>query len=81
MSLTEHRLPGFLMVHNTSRSCEHDISKLTRRQELHNPLLEIGETDIVSRGDDTSLVKTMNELEIMPKLVTFELHTGRSTIE
>jgi hypothetical protein len=69
------------MVHNTSRSCEHDIPKLTRWQELHNPLLEIGETDIVSRGDDTSLVKTINELVTMPKLATFELHTGRSTIE
>lgn len=49
---------GLLVVHNTSGSCEHDVSELTRWQELDDPLLEIAEADVVSWGDDTGLVKT-----------------------
>lgn len=51
-----------LVVHDTSRGCENDVSELTRRQKLDNPLLEIGEADIVSGGDNTSLVEAIIEL-------------------
>jgi len=52
----------FLMIHDTGRCCEDDISKLTRWEELDNPLLEIGEADVVTGGDDTSLVEAVKEL-------------------
>src|ERR1700733_7570860 len=38
-----------LVVHDTSRRGEHDVSELTGRQQLDNPLLEIGEADVVAR--------------------------------
>ena len=46
-----------LVVHDTSRGCEDDVSKLTGRKELDDPLLEIGKANVVSWGDDTSLVE------------------------
>ena len=48
-----------LVVHDTSRGCEHHVSELTRRQELDDPLLEICEADVVSGRDDTGLVEAM----------------------
>jgi hypothetical protein len=48
-----------LMIHDTSRGSEDNVSKLTRWQELDDPLLKIGETNIVSWGNDTSLVETI----------------------
>lgn len=50
---------GLLVIHDTSGSCENDVSELTGRKELDNPLLEIGEADVVSWGDDTSLVEAI----------------------
>lgn len=50
---------GLLMVHDTGRGGEDNVTELTRRQKLDNPLLEIGETDVVSWGDDTGLIETM----------------------
>jgi len=52
-----------LVVHDTGRRCEDDESELTRWQKLDNPLLEIGETDVVSWGDDTSFVQTAVQLD------------------
>lgn len=46
------------MIHDTRRSCKDDVSELTRRQQLDDPLLEIRYADIVTRGDYTSLVDT-----------------------
>jgi len=51
---------GLLVVHDTGRGGEHNVTELTGWQELDNPLLEIGETDVVAGRDDTSLVKTIN---------------------
>ena len=48
-----------LVVHDTSRGREDDVSELTGRKELDDPLLEIGETNVVSWGDDTSLVEAI----------------------
>jgi hypothetical protein len=53
---------GLLVIHDASRGCEDDITELTGWQELDNPLLEIGETDVVSGGDDTSLVEAAVQL-------------------
>jgi len=52
-----------LMVHDTGRGCEDDVSELTGGQKLDDPLLEIGETDVVSWRDDTSLVETAVQLD------------------
>jgi len=53
---------GLLVVHDTSRGGEDDVAELTGRQQLDNPVLEVGETDVVAGGDDTSLVETAVQL-------------------
>lgn len=54
---------GLLVVHDTGRGGEDDVAELTGRQQLDNPLLELGETDVVAGRDDTSLVETAVELD------------------
>ena len=69
---------SLLVIHDTSRSSKDDESELTRWQELDNPLLEIGEADVESRRDDTSLVEAIKMSEPRHrKLATYNL-TGRS---
>jgi len=53
---------GLFVVHNTSGGSEDDVSKLTRWEELDDPLLKVTETDVVSWGDDTGLVETAVQL-------------------
>jgi hypothetical protein len=50
-----------LVIHDTSRGCENDITELTRWQKLDNPFLKVGETDVVSWRDDTSLVEAIEQ--------------------
>jgi len=47
------------VVHDSGRGGENNVTELTRREKLHNPLLEVGELDVVARGDDTGLVDAM----------------------
>ena len=54
---------GLLVVHDTSRGGEDDVTELTSWQKLDDPLLEICETDVVSWGDDTGLVESTVELD------------------
>jgi len=61
---------GLLMVHDTSRCCKDDESELTRWQKLDNPLLEIGEADVESGGDDTGLVETIKYQNLGSKSYT-----------
>jgi hypothetical protein len=49
---------SFLVVHNTGRCSEDDVSELTRRQKFNDPLLEIRNPHIVARADNTSFVDT-----------------------
>jgi len=51
------------MVHNPSTCSEHDVSELSARQKLHDPLLDIFQLHIVARRDDASLVETAIELD------------------
>jgi hypothetical protein len=61
--LASNVLPSrLLVIHNTSTCRQDNVSELTRRQQLDNPLLEISESDIVARGDDASFVETTIEL-------------------
>jgi hypothetical protein len=46
-----------LVVHNTSRGSENDVTELTRWQELDHPLLELVQTNVIAGRDNTSLVK------------------------
>jgi hypothetical protein len=54
---------GLLVVHDTGRGGEDDVAELTGREQLDNPLLELGETDVVAGRDDTGLVETAVELD------------------
>lgn len=50
---------SLLVIHDTGRGGEDDVSELTRGEELDNPLLEVTELNIVTGGDDTSLVEAV----------------------
>lgn len=54
---------GLLVVHDAGRGGKDDVAELTGGQQLDNPLLELGETDVVSGGDDTGLVEATVELD------------------
>lgn len=53
---------GFLVVHDTGRGGENNVTELTGWEKLNNPLLEVGETDVVTGGNDTGLVETAVQL-------------------
>jgi hypothetical protein len=55
-----------LVVHNTGRGCEDDVSELTRWQKLYDPFLEICQANIESWGDDTGLVETEDGISGVP---------------
>ena len=54
---------GLLVVHNTGRGGKDDVTELTGRKELDNPLLHVTELDVVAGRDDTSLVETSVKLD------------------
>lgn len=54
---------GLLVVHDTGRGGEDNISELTGWEQVDDPLLEVTELDVVSWGDDTGLVETSVELD------------------
>lgn len=53
---------GLLVVHDTGGGGQDDVTELTGGEQLDNPLLEVGETDVVAGRDDTGLVETAVEL-------------------
>lgn len=69
---------GLLVVHDTGRGGEDHVTELTGRKELDNPLLEITETDVVTRGDDTGLVETERRVSWRLLRQRRVLLTGRS---
>lgn len=54
---------GLLVVHDTGGGGQDDVTELTGGEQLDNPLLEVGETDVVAGRDDTGLVETAVELD------------------
>lgn len=54
---------GLLVIHNTGGGGQDDVAELTGREQLDNPLLEVGEADVVPGGDDTRLVEAAVELD------------------
>lgn len=49
---------GLLVVHNTSRGGQDNVTELTSGQELGSPLLEATQRNGVAGVDDTALVQT-----------------------
>ena len=55
--------PGLLVVHDASRGGEHDVTELTRGQQVDDPLLELVELDVVAGRDNTRLVQSAVQLD------------------
>ena len=51
------------MIHNPTASRQDNIPKLSRWQQFHDPLLEIGDPDVEARGDDARFVDAAVELD------------------
>lgn len=51
------------MVHNTSRGGQDDVTELTRRQQVGNPLLNVVDLDVESGRNNTDLVQSTVELD------------------
>lgn len=54
---------GLLVVHDASRGGQDDVAELTGWEELDNPLLEVGELDVVAWVDDAGLVEAAVQLD------------------
>lgn len=54
--------PRLLVVHDPTARRQDDVPKLSARQELDDPFLEIGDADVVARGDDAGFVDAPVEL-------------------
>lgn len=54
---------SLLVVHDTSRGGQDEVTELTRGQELGGPGLEVTELNGVAGVDDTALVQTAVELD------------------
>ena len=52
-----------IVVQDTVRCGKDDLSEKTGRQQIHNPLLNAFDGDIVTRGDASALVDTADELD------------------
>lgn len=71
--------PSLLVVHDTSGGGEDDVTELTGREELDDPLLEFTELDVVAGANNTSLVESVTknwELELPFYWRPFFLRTG-----
>ena len=51
------------MVHDPTTRRQDNIPKLSTRQQFHHPLLEISDSNIVSRGYDAGFVDAPVELD------------------
>jgi hypothetical protein len=54
---------SLLVVHDTGGGGQDDVTELTRRKELDDPLLDIAELDVVAGRDDTGLVDAAVKLD------------------
>jgi hypothetical protein len=51
------------MIHNPSTRRQNHIPNASRRQELVDPFLQVGKTDVESGGDDAAFIQTAVELD------------------
>ena len=54
---------SLLVVHDTGGGGQDDVTELTRRKELDDPLLDIAKLDVVAGRDDTGLVDAAVQLD------------------
>ena len=54
---------GLLVVHNTGRGSDDNVTELTGGKEVPQPGLEFFDGHIVTGGDDTALVDAAEELD------------------
>lgn len=60
--LASNVLPAsFLVVHDTGGGREDNVSELTGWEKVDGPFFQLAELDIVTGGDDTSLVDTIKK--------------------
>lgn len=52
-----------LVVHDAGRGGQDDVAELTGGQQLDNPLLQVGQADVVARRDDGGLVQAAVQLD------------------
>lgn len=52
-----------LLVHDPEGGGQHDVTELTRRQQVGHPLLDALQLNIEARGDDAALVDATDELD------------------
>jgi hypothetical protein len=50
---------SLFVIHNPCACREDDVTELTRREQLDNPLLEVTELNVVARADNTGLVQAV----------------------
>jgi hypothetical protein len=73
--------PCLLVIHDASAGGEDNVSELTRREKLDNPLFKVTELDVVAWANAASLVDTSmrsalsNEVDI--RLVMDLKRTGQ----
>lgn len=53
----------FFVIHDTSRSSQNKITKLTGRKQVGSPLFKVLELDVEAGRDNTTLVQTAVELD------------------
>ena len=53
---------GFFVVHDTSGSGQDDVTKLTRWQQVGDPLFNVVDSDVESWRNDTNLVQSTVQL-------------------
>ena len=53
---------GLLVVHDTSRGGQDDVTELSGRQQVVGPSLDVANLDVESWGDDTTLVQSTGQL-------------------
>jgi hypothetical protein len=55
--------PCLLVVHDTRRCSQDNMTELTRRQKVDDPLLQVRELDVIAWRDDTTLVEAAVKLD------------------
>lgn len=54
---------GFLMVHNASRGSQDDKAKLTRGEQVFNPVFHLWNLDVKAGRDNTTLVEATVQVD------------------
>ncbi len=67
--------PRLLMVHDPRRRRQHDIPKLPRGEQLHHPLLEIADPDVVTGVDYAGFVQPVTNTQ-MSEQISLEVQKG-----